>query len=53
MTILQELFPTIAEFRKYAPYAESNITFDQLNSSAVSAKKMMIIILTKDVYSEM
>ena len=52
MTILQELFPTIAEFRKYAPYAESNITFDQLNSSAVSAKKMMIIILTKDVYSE-
>lgn len=52
MTILQELFPTIAEFRKYAPYAESNITFDQLNSSAVSAKKMMIIILTKDVYFE-
>ena len=52
MTILQELCPTIAEFRKYAPYAESNITFDQLNSSAVSAKKMMIIILTKDVYSE-
>lgn len=52
MTILQELFPTIAEFRKYAPYAESNITFDQLNSSAVSAKKMIIIILTKDVYSE-
>lgn len=52
MTILQELFPTIAEFRKYAPYAESNITFDQLNSLAVSAKKMMIIILTKDVYSE-
>ena len=52
MTILQELFPTIAEFRKYAPYAERNITFDQLNSSAVSAKKMMIIILTKDVYSE-
>ena len=52
MTILQELFPTIAEFRKYAPHGESNITFDQLNSSAVSAKKMMIIILTKDVYSE-
>ena len=47
MTILQELFPTIAEFRKYAPYAESNITFDQL-----SAKKMMMIILTKNVYSE-
>lgn len=52
MTILQELFPTIAEFRKYAPYAESNITFDQLNSSAISARKQIIIILTKTVYSE-
>ena len=41
MTILQELFPTVSEFRKYAPYAESNITFDQLNSSAISAKKQI------------
>lgn len=47
MTILQELFPTVSEFRKYAPYAESNITFDQLNSSAISAKKQIVIILTK------
>lgn len=52
MTILQELFPTVSEFRKYAPYAESNITFDQLNSSAISARKQIIIILTKTVYSE-
>ena len=52
MTILQELFPTVSEFRKYAPYAESNITFDQLNSSAISAKKQIVIILTKKVYSE-
>lgn len=52
MTILEELFPTFSEFRKYAPYAESNITFDQLNSSAISAKKQIVIILTKTVYSE-
>lgn len=52
MTILQELFPTVSEFRKYAPYAESNITFDQLNSSAISAKKQIVIIITKKVYSE-
>ena len=46
MRILEELFTTISEFRKYAPYAESNVTFDQLNSSAISAKKQMVIILT-------
>ena len=53
MRILEELFTTISEFRKYAPYAESNVTFDQLNSSAISAKKQMVIILTKDVYTEL
>lgn len=53
MRILEELFTTISEFRKYAPYAESNVTFDQLNSSAISAKKQMVIILTKDVYTDL
>lgn len=51
MTILQELFPTVADFRRYAPYAESNISFAQLNSSAISAKKQIVIILTRDVYT--
>lgn len=53
MKILEELFTTISEFRKYIPYAESNITFDQLNSSAISAKKQMVIILTKEVYADL
>lgn len=52
MMVLQELFSTVAEFREYAPYAESNITFGQLNSSAISAKKQVIIILSKEVYVE-
>ena len=50
--VLNELFPTVAEFRKYAPYSESNISFDQLNSSAISAKKQIAIILGKETYAE-
>lgn len=52
MIILEELFPNVAEFRKYAPYLESNITFQDLNSSALSAKKQISIILSKEVYNE-
>lgn len=52
MTILQELFPTVADFRRYAPYAESNISFAQLNSSAISAKKQIVVILTREVYTD-
>lgn len=52
MITLQELFPTVAEFRKYAPYAESNVTFEALNSSALSAKKQICIILSKEIYDE-
>ena len=51
MIILEELFQNVAEFRKYAPYAESNISFAQLNSSAISAKKQIVVILTRDVYT--
>lgn len=52
MMILQELFTTVAEFRRFAPYSESNITFEQLNSSAISAKKQIVIILGKPTYAE-
>lgn len=49
--ILEELFSTVAEFRKYAPSAESNISFQVLNPSASSAKKQIVILLTRDVYA--
>lgn len=49
--ILEELFSTVAEFRKYAPSAESNISFQELNPSASSAKKQIVILLTRDVYA--
>ncbi len=48
--ILEKLFSTVSEFRKYAPSAESNITFQDLNPSAAAAKKQIAVILTRDVY---
>lgn len=50
--ILEELFPNVAEFRNYAPYVESNVTFQSFNSSALSARKQICIILSKAVYDE-
>ena len=50
--ILTDLFVDIADFRSFAPYVESNVTFEELNSSALSAKKQIIIILSKAVYEE-
>lgn len=50
--ILTDLFTDIADFRRFAPYVESNVTFEELNSSALSAKKQILIILSKEVYEE-
>ncbi|MEG1006541.1 MAG: DUF6712 family protein [Bacteroides sp.] len=50
MTILEELFKTIEELRKYVPSVESNTTFDQLNSSATSAKKQISALISSDAY---
>lgn len=52
MTVLEELFPTVDRFRKYAPYVESNVELKDLNSSAMSARKQIIILLSKQVYNE-
>lgn len=52
MNILEELFTNVSEFRRYSPYTESNVSFQELNSSALSAKKQIVIILSKDVYDE-
>ena len=50
--ILNELFNTLDEFRSFVPYVESNATFDELNSSAVNARKQIMIIITMPVYKE-
>lgn len=50
--ILEDLFTDLATFRKYAPYVESNVDFKHLNSSAITARKQIIIVLTKDVFDD-
>ena len=51
MTILEELFKTIEELRKYVPSVESNTSFDQLNSSATSAKKQISALISPAAYN--
>lgn len=51
MTVLEELFKTVDELRKYVPSVESNVTFAELNSSATSARKQIIVVLSGPVYS--
>ncbi|MDR3119656.1 MAG: hypothetical protein LBU44_09650 [Mediterranea sp.] len=50
MIVLEELFQTVDRFRKYAPYIESNVQLKDLNSSAMSARKQIVILLSKQVY---
>ena len=48
--ILDELFGDVATMRSYVPYLESNVSFNELESSARSAKKQICVILTMEVY---
>lgn len=52
MNVLEALFKTIDEFRKYVPSVESNVTFSELNSSATSARKQIIVVLSPGVYDK-
>lgn len=51
MMILEELFPNMNSFRKYVPGIESNVTLEELNPSAVSAKKRIVNVITLDIYN--
>lgn len=48
--ILTELFSDFAEFSTFAGGVDTGVNFDQLNSSARSAKKQIINIITQAVY---
>lgn len=50
--VLEELFSTVQDFRETVPGIDSQINFSDLNSSAVSAKKMVVNIITAAVYKE-
>lgn len=51
MMILEELFPNMNAFRKYVPGIESNVSFEDLNSSGLSAKKRVVNIISLAVYN--
>lgn len=49
-TILDQLFPTVADFRDSVPSFDSSKTFQSINSSAISARKIILDIITKPIW---
>lgn len=49
---IKELFPTLADLSDVVPGIETSMTLDQLNSSATSAYKQVINIITAPVYKK-
>ena len=52
MNILEDLFADVAQFHLYSPYAESNMNFKDLASSAMSAIKQVQAVITSDIYNK-
>lgn len=48
--ILTTIFQDVGEFRKYAPGISAHTSFDELNSSGISAKKRITDIITNDIW---
>lgn len=48
--ILEELFPTVADFRDCVPGISATIEFKELNSSAISAKKQIQMIIPSTLW---
>lgn len=52
MNVLEELFIDVAQFHFYSPYAESNMNFKDLASSAMSAIKQVQSVISPDIYKK-
>lgn len=52
MNFLEELFIDVAQFHLYSPYAESNMNFKDLASSAMSAIKQVQSVISPDIYKK-
>ena len=52
MNVLEELFIDVAQFHLYSPYAESNMNFKDLASSAMSAIKQVQSVISPDIYKK-
>lgn len=51
MNAITDLFQNVAEFRKFVPGISANIEFSELNSSAITARKQIRDIITKDLWN--
>ena len=52
MNVLEELFIDVAQFHLYSPYAESNMNFKDLASSAMSAIKQVQSVISPAIYKK-
>lgn len=52
MTAINEIFQSVSDFRAVVPGISANIEFSELNSSAISARKQMRNIITKDLWDK-
>lgn len=52
MNAINDLFQNIGEFRQMVPGISANIEFSELNSSAISARKQIKNIITRDIWDE-
>nr|UWD66708.1 MAG: hypothetical protein [Bacteriophage sp.] len=52
MNVLEKLFIDVAQFHLYSPYAESNMNFKDLASSAMSAIKQVQSVISPDIYKK-
>lgn len=53
MNVLEQLYTDVAQLREYSPYTESNISFSDLSSSALSAVKQVVSMLSKPIYDSL
>lgn len=53
MKVLEELFSTLKDFQTMVSGVDSSVDFSTLNSSAISAKKQIINILSVNVYKQL
>lgn len=51
MNAITDIFQNVAEFRKFVPGISANIEFSELNSSAITARKQIRDIITKDLWN--
>lgn len=51
-TVLDQIFPTVADMIDSCPGFDGNKTFQQINSSAISARKLILDIITKPIWDK-